>query len=566
MPTQAIQPLIVQSDLTVLLDERMSGADAAREKLLLFAETVKRAGTVHTYKITPLALWHAAAAGLREADIIGWLSRFGRYELPVQAAAAIRIHMERFGQLTLAMHGGLLLLRGKADVMRQLEPFASLAPYVLERVDAESWHVLSESRGLLKQELIRLGYPVVDRAGYHPGEKLEVKLREYTLAGKPFSLRYYQREAAARFYEDDAASGSGVVVLPCGAGKTVVGIAALARVSSATLILTSSRTSVQQWKAELLDKTTLEERQIGEYVGSSKQVRPVTIATYNMLTHRKAQHAEYTHIRLFGERDWGLIIYDEVHLLPAPVFRMTAELQATRRLGLTAALVREDGCAEDVFALIGPKQYEMHWKTAESERYIAEVTCTEIRVPMQEKTAERYLEAGARMRLRIAAENPEKMKVARSLLERHKGKPALVIGQYLDQLHEIADYINAPLLTGEVSQAKRKALYSKFKAGEIPVLVVSKVANFAVDLPDAAVAIQLSGSYGSRQEEAQRIGRLLRPKQEDNSACFYTLVSDNTKETEFALRRQTFMLEQGYAYERRHATVLDGADGEEARP
>jgi DNA excision repair protein ERCC-3 len=555
MSNRTIKPFIVQSDLTVLLDETVQEAGPAREKLLLFAETTRRAGSVHTYKITPLTLWHAAAGGICTADIIGWLNQFGRYELPVQAEATINLYMARYGQLTLTMQDGCLVLRGKPETLAQLDSYPSVASYVADASNPECWLLHGESRGLLKQELIRLGYPVIDRAGYHHGEQLEVELREQTRRGKPFMLRYYQQEAVEQFYADGTVqSGSGVVVLPCGAGKTIVGIAALARLSSATLILTSNRTSVEQWKEELLDKTTLKETDIGEYGGTIKQVRPVTIATYSMLTHRKAKHADFTHIRLFSERDWGLIIYDEVHLLPAPVFRMTAELQATRRLGLTAALVREDGCAEDVFALIGPKQYEMHWKTAEAGSFIASVACTEIRVPLDGEQAVRYREAGARTRLRLAAENPLKMQVARQLLERHKGKPTLIIGQYLDQLHDMADYIQAPLLTGEVAQAKRKEWYGKFKSGEISVLIVSKVANFAVDLPDAAVAIQLSGSYGSRQEEAQRIGRLLRPKSGDNSACFYTLVSDNTKETEFALRRQSFMLEQGYGYERQYAS------------
>lgn len=339
-------------------------------------------------------------------------------------------------------------------------------------------------------------------------------------------------------------------MLPCGAGKTIVGIATLARLGRATLILTSNSTSVKQWKDELLDKTSLSDAEVGQYCGTLKQVRPVTIATYNILTHRKSKTAPFTHMKLFSERDWGLIIYDEVHLLPAPVFRMTADIQATRRLGLTATLVREDGCAEDVYSLIGPKQYDMQWKTAEAGSHIAAVTCTEIRVPLHKNKELLYAQATARSKLRLAAENPAKINVVRQLLQEHAGKPTLIIGQYLNQLHELSRKLGAPVLTGEVSHLERQLLYDRFKTGEISVLIVSKVANFAVDLPDAAVAIQLSGSFGSRQEEAQRIGRLLRPKPGNNYAWFYTIVTEETKEVEFAMKRQLFMLEQGYKYER----------------
>lgn len=557
-------PLIVQSDLAVLLDESKPNAQAAREKLVQFAETVKRAGSVHTFKITALTLWNAAAAGMAAEDVIQCLKQFGRYELPFQAEASIKRLMGRYGRLSLISEAGKLYLQGEPEVLGQLAGHASVGSFVKHRENPDRWELEAGCRGSFKQELTRLGYPVIDRAGFHLGEELQVQLRGQTLGNRHFSLRDYQREAVDRFYQEEAVHGGcGVVVLPCGAGKTVVGIAALARLGRATLILTSNNTSVRQWRDELLDKTTLTSEEIGQYGGALKQVRPVTIATYQILTHRKSKDSAFSHMKLFSERDWGLIIYDEVHLLPAPVFRMTAELQATRRLGLTATLVREDGCAEDVYSLIGPKQYDMQWKTAEAGSYIASVSCTEIRVPLTKEKEQQYHEATARSKLRLAAENPGKIPVVRELLQTHADKPTLIIGQYLNQLHELAHELQAPLLTGEIPQHERQVLYERFKAGEIKVLIVSKVANFAVDLPDASVAIQLSGSFGSRQEEAQRIGRLLRPKQGDNSAWFYSLVTERTKETEFAVKRQVFMLEQGYPYDRRSSSI-DPSSGWEA--
>lgn len=544
------RPLVVQSDLLVLLDESKPMAQQAREKLVLFMDAVKRAGSIHTYRITPLTLWNAAAAGVTTVDIIGLLVKYGRYELPFQAEAMIRKLMGRYGKLWLSTDSGKLFLHGEISIMGELTAHTSIMSYVTARSDG-AWELNDSCRGALKQELTRLGYPIIDLAGYHAGEELAVQMRNRTLRDRAFELREYQQAAVELFYKEGTVQGgSGVIVLPCGAGKTIVGIAALARLSRATLILTSNSTSVKQWKDELLDKTSLTDPEIGQYCGTLRQVRPVTIATYNMMTHRKSKDSAFTHMKLFSERDWGLIIYDEVHLLPAPVFRMTADIQATRRLGLTATLVREDGCAEDVYSLIGPKQYDMQWKTAEAGSYIASVSCTEIRVPLHKNKEILYAQASARSKLRLAAENPGKIPVVKQLLREHEGKPTLIIGQYLNQLHELSAELCAPLLTGEVSQQERQQLYDSFKAGQISVLIVSKVANFAVDLPDAAVAIQLSGSFGSRQEEAQRIGRLLRPKAGNNSAWFYTIVTDQTKETEFALKRQLFMLEQGYQYER----------------
>ncbi|WP_337098745.1 DNA repair helicase XPB [Paenibacillus sp. YIM B09110] len=558
MLEQSEGAIIVLSDLTILLDEQSSGAEQAREKLLLFAEAVKQAGTLHTYRITALSLWNAAAAGYRAEELIGWLNTYGRYDLPFAAESSIRRLIGRYGRLTLTVDQDVLLLSGDKELMEELAALSAIDKWVAKRRTAETWQLSDACRGELKQELTRLGYPIIDLAGYHTGEALAVKLRDVTLQGKSFGLRPYQRLAAEQFYRDGTVQGgSGVVVLPCGAGKTIVGIAALAKLSSATLILTSNSTSVKQWKDELIDKTTLSESEVGQYCGALKQVRPVTIATYNILTHRKSKDEPFSHMKLFSERDWGLIIYDEVHLLPAPVFRMTADIQATRRLGLTATLVREDGCAEDVYSLIGQKQFDLQWKAAERDDYIAAVSCAEIRVPLTPAYKDEYNIAGARSRLRLAAENPGKMEALKKLLGEHAGKPTLIIGQYLKQLRDVSQKLDAPLLTGEVPHVERQKLYERFKSGEIGVLIVSKVANFAVDLPDAAVAIQLSGSFGSRQEEAQRIGRLLRPKAAANEAWFYTIVTDHTKETEFALKRQLFMLEQGYTYDRLLLSDLD---------
>ncbi|SFI29584.1 DNA excision repair protein ERCC-3 [Paenibacillus sp. UNC496MF] len=546
------RPLSVQADMTVLLDDRHEQADAAREQLNRFADLIKRPGHIHTYRISPMSLWNAASAGMTPDDVLRALAAHSAYDLPLQVVGTVRKLGDRYGKLLLEQTpDGRLLLLGEEELLAALGEHAAVAAALQPEETAEGRRsVKPEARGLLKQELIRLGYPVLDKAGYRHGEALDVGLRTKTAGGRAFRLRDYQERAVNLFYrEGQADGGSGVLVLPCGAGKTVIGIAALARLRCDTLILTSNVTSVQQWKAELLDKTSLREDEIGTYAASSKEVRPVTIATYQILTSRRQKSDEYGHMRLFGQRNWGLIIYDEVHLLPAPVFRMTADLQATRRLGLTATLVREDGREEDVFSLIGPKRFDLPWKTLETRNWIASLTCTEVRIPLASDDAKAYMEADEKAKIRLAGENKDKIDVVRGLLERHAGKQALVIGQYLTQLHRLAEALEAPVLTGELPHEERTALYDRFKTGEIQVLVVSKVANFAVDLPEAAVAIQVSGSYGSRQEEAQRIGRVLRPKAGDNEAWFYTVVTQGTKETEFASRRQLFLLEQGYRYE-----------------
>ncbi len=542
----------IQSDLTILLDDQHAQAVEIREKLNVWTELLRRAGHIHMYKVTPLTLWNAVSMGENEREWLQWLKQTSANGLPLKAEGLIRAWINRFGkivlyyehdQLTLVMDNSLLQTESLMELIHR---------WAVKEVSHNRFMVSSADRGVIKQELTRAGYPVIDQAGYTAGEELSVELRTILADSSRFLLRDYQKEAVARWkHQTELLCGSGVAVLPCGAGKTIIGIAALADLKKATLILTVNISSAEQWRNELLHKTTLTEEDIGLYCGSSKKVRPVTIATYHMLTRRSSRkEQQFTHMNLFSERSWGLIIYDEVHLLPAPVFRMTADIQATRRLGLTATLIREDGCAEDVYSLIGPKIFDMNWRKAEEKNVIAKVYCTEVRVSLSDAVQQRYNCSGARERLRIASENPAKIQVLRELIIKHQGKPTLIIGQYLTQLHEVAKHIDAPVLTGEVSQEKRRQLFEQFRTGEIEVLIVSKVANLAVDLPDAAVAIQISGSFGSRQEEAQRIGRLLRPKKDSNEAWFYTLVSDGTKETEFSLKRQLFMLEQGYSYDR----------------
>ncbi|EXX88089.1 helicase [Paenibacillus darwinianus] len=544
-------PLIVQADRQVLLDERHPRANEARESLCRFADLVKRPGDLHTYRITPLSVWNAAAAGVTPEEIADCLVGYSRYDVPASLLDDIGRLTGRYGKLRLERRGDeIVLVTFDSSLAAELGNLAGWAEERPSGTGVFEWTVPGERRGTLKQELIRRGYPVLDLAGYHQGESLPVELRERAAGGRAFSLRDYQERAVDLFYrEGDKHGGSGMLVLPCGAGKTVIGIAALSRLRCATLILTSNVTSVRQWKSELLDKTTLTEEDVGEYAGHMRDIKPVTIATYQIMTHRRSKDDGFVHMHLFGDRDWGLIIYDEVHLLPAPVFRMTADIQATRRLGLTATLVREDGREEDVFSLIGPKRFDPSWRTLEAGGWIARVTCNEIRVPLEGAYADRYASAEPRAKHRIAAENPAKADVVRELLRRHRGSSVLVIGQYLNQLKKLAGAIGAPMITGATPYDEREVLYDRFKTGDTPVIVVSKVANFAVDLPDAAVAIQVSGSFGSRQEEAQRIGRIMRPKPGENAAWFYTLVSEGTKETEFALKRQLFMTEQGYEYE-----------------
>ncbi|MEX2572348.1 MAG: DNA repair helicase XPB [Gemmatimonadota bacterium] len=556
-------PLIVQSDQTVLVEVASPRYPEARDSLARFAELVKSPEHVHTYRITPLSIWNAAAAGERVEEILSELEEYAKYPVPDHVRVQIRDLASRFGRLRLRRGDDALILEADdAPLAAEIAHSRAIAPLLGARLGPAAFQVDPLLRGRLKQALIRLGFPAEDLAGYADGEALRLRILETTRGGERFRLREYQADAAARFYSRGSErGGSGVVVLPCGAGKTVVGMACMAELQASTLILTTSVTAVRQWKAELLDKTTLLENQIGEYSGAVKEIRPVTIATYQILTYRERSDAEFVHLEIFDRRNWGLIVYDEVHLLPAPVFQVTAGLQARRRLGLTATLVREDGREDDVFALIGPKKADVPWKVLESEGWIATASCTEIRVDMPADLRMPYAVADARAKFRIASENPAKADVVREVLRRHTGEPTLIIGMYVDQVRGLAAELGIPVLSGATPQHLRDRLYSEFRAGILPVLAVTKVANFAVDLPDASVAVQVSGTFGSRQEEAQRLGRILRPKADGNQAHFYTLVSRDTVEQEFALKRQLFLCEQGYAY-RIVDAALNGRAGE----
>jgi DNA excision repair protein ERCC-3 len=550
-------PLIVQGDHTILVEVASPRYAEARDQLVRFAELVKAPEHVHTYRVTPLSIWNACAAGVSAVEIAAALEEYSKYPVPEHVAVSIRDFASRYGRLRLLGDArGLILAANDAPLAEEVARSKQLAHLLRERLSALEFRIDPAARGEIKQALVKIGFPAEDLAGYTEGEALVFSLRPVTMAGLPFALRSYQRSAADAFHAAGGVhGGSGVITLPCGAGKTMVGMACMAALQSSTLILTTSVTAVRQWMRELLDKTTLREDQVSEYSGLAKDVRPVTVSTYQIMTWRPAKDAEFVHLALFDQRNWGLIIYDEVHLLPAPVFRVTAGLQARRRLGLTATLVREDGREEDVFALIGPKKADVPWKVLENQGWIATARCTEVRVPMPEELRMPYAVADSRNKYRIASENHLKLEAVRQILERHPGEPALLIGMYLDQLRALAEPLGLPVLTGATPQRKRDRLFEEFRAGRIPVLAVSKVANFAVDLPDASLAIQVSGTFGSRQEEAQRLGRILRPKAGRNQAHFYTLVSRDTAEQDFALRRQLFLCEQGYAY-----SIVNGED------
>ncbi|GMV43517.1 MAG: helicase [Myxococcales bacterium] len=542
-------PLIVQGDLTLLLEVDHPGHEDARNDICRFAELVKSPEHMHTWRVTPLSIWNAAAGGVPAGEMVDALTRHSRYPLPHHVKDEILSIAARFGRVVLTVSDGELRLEADTPELAEELWLRDELREHLEFVSHRTFRATLLARGALKQALIRARFPAVDLAGYTPGEPLSIQARAQTLAGLPFSLRPYQQEAVDVYHASGAAhGGSGVIVLPCGAGKTIVGIAAMQRVGASTLILTTSGTAVRQWIDELLDKTHLTPDQIGEYTGQAKEVRPVTVSTYQILTHRKRKGDDFTHFGLFRQRDFGLIVYDEVHLLPAPVFRVTAEVQARRRLGLTATLVREDGLEGDVFALIGPKKLDIPWKTMERQGWIARATCSEVRVPMAPELGRQYAAAPERLRFRVASENPRKLPVVSALLARHPDAQALIIGTYVDQLQAVAHALRAPLLTGDTPQRKRAELYDAFREGREQRLVVSKVANFAIDLPDASLAIQISGTFGSRQEEAQRLGRLLRPKKGENQAHFYSLVSRDTVEQDLAHHRQLFLVEQGYDY------------------
>jgi len=545
-------PLVVQSDKTILLEVDHPDAPAARMAIAPFAELERSPEHVHTYRITPLALWNARSAGHDAEQAVDALVRFSRYPVPPALLVDVADTMGRYGRLVIEDRpgGGLVLRAATVDdlpVLTEVRRHRHVAPLLGEFVSDIGVAVDAAERGRLKQALLRAGWPAVDAASYVTGDPFPVDL-DFTGDGLPWSLRDYQAHAVEGF----AAGGSGVVVLPCGSGKTIVGAAALARLSTNALILATSTVSARQWRRELLARTTLTDDDIGEYSGDRKEIRPVTVATYQVLVTRRG--GRYTHLDLFSARDWGLVIYDEVHLLPAPVFRMTSEIQSRRRLGLTATLVREDGREGDVFSLIGPKRFDTPWRDLESQGWIAPARCTEVRVALTADERMAYATAEADVRYRVGATAASKLPVVEALVARHHGEPTLVIGAYLDQLNEIASRLSAPTVTGETPVAERERLYDAFRTGDERLLVVSKVANFSIDLPDAAVAVQVSGTFGSRQEEAQRLGRILRPKNGGGQAHFYTVVSRDTNDADYAAHRQRFLAEQGYAY-----TIVDSA-------
>ncbi|MGD9161107.1 MAG: DEAD/DEAH box helicase [Desulfobacteraceae bacterium] len=551
-------PLIVQSDHTVLVEVDSPRYAEARNELVRFAELVKSPEHIHTYRITPLSIWNARAAGISADEIGEALCRFSKYQVPEHVLVEIHDFASRFGLLRILPDSrGLMLSADNAPLAEEIARSKSIEGLLPERISDTEFLISPKDRGKIKQALIKIGYPAEDLAGYIKGEQVRFSVPEVTQAGERFMFRPYQKQAADTFYAGGSEQGgAGVIVLPCGAGKTIVGISCMEQLQTSTLILTTSVTAVRQWKAELLDKTDLPEDAVGEYSGAVKEIRQITIATYQIMTYRPDREGDFPHLELFDNRNWGLIIYDEVHMLPAPVFQVTAGLQARRRLGLTATLVREDGKEDDVFALIGPKKVDVPWKEMEDQGWIAKARCCEIRMPLPEDLRMPYAVADKRKKFRISSENPAKLDVVRNILALHKDKQVLLIGMYIDQLKGIATDFNIPVITGSTAQAKRDGLYRDFKDGKINVLAVSKVANFAVDLPDASVAIQVSGTFGSRQEEAQRLGRILRPKQGENQAHFYSLVTRDTVEQDFALKRQLFLCEQGYQYSIRAADAL----------
>ncbi|MEV6925914.1 DNA repair helicase XPB [Dactylosporangium sp. NPDC051485] len=539
-------PLIVQSDKTLLLEVDHPDAQACRMAIAPFAELERSPEHVHTYRLTPLGLWNARAAGHDAESVVDSLLRYSRYPVPHALLVDIAETMDRYGRLQLLndpVHG-LVLRASDRAVLIEVSKSKKLAGMLGAQLDADTVIVHASERGRLKQALLKLGWPAEDLAGYVDGEAHAIHLAESN-----WTLRSYQREAVESFW----AGGSGVVVLPCGAGKTLVGAAAMAEAKATTLILVTNTVAGRQWKRELMARTTLTEEEIGEYSGERKEIRPVTIATYQVLTTRRG--GQFAHLDLFNARDWGLVVYDEVHLLPAPIFRFTADLQARRRLGLTATLVREDGREGDVFSLIGPKRYDAPWKDIEAQGWIAPAECVEVRVTLTDAERMAYAVAEPEERYRVAATARTKLPVVRALIDRHKHEQILVIGGYIDQLHELGEFLQAPIVQGATTNREREKLFDAFRAGDLRTLVISKVGNFSIDLPEAAVAVQVSGTYGSRQEEAQRLGRVLRPKADGRQAHFYTVVARDTIDTEYAAHRQRFLAEQGYAY-----TITDADD------
>ncbi len=544
------RPVIIQSDNTLLVEVNNPDFENARDAISPFAELEKSPEHIHTYRITPLSLWNAAASGMTYNTILERLNQYSRYDIPDIVITTIQEQMQRYGLIKLFRKGENLILECNDPILlREILNDRKVSQFIDDQIDKTSARVLPNYRGHIKQALIKIGFPVEDLAGYEKGDPFPLELSETTSQGHSFHIRDYQQSAIRAFYRGGGPEGgSGVIVLPCGAGKTIVAIGIMEFMQSETLILVTNTVALRQWKQELLDKTDINEEQIGEFSGDRKEIRSITIATYNILTYRKNKKEDFTHFDIFQKKNWGLIIYDEVHLLPAPVFRMTSEIQSKRRLGLTATLIREDGLETDVFSLIGPKKFDMPWKALEKSQWIAEAICTEVRVALPDDLRYQYSVARDRDKFRIASENRRKMDFVRKIIKRHSSGNILIIGQYISQLEEFQREFSFPMITGSTPVNEREELYNRFRNGEITSLIVSKVANFSIDLPDANVAIQISGTFGSRQEEAQRLGRILRPKEDDNSARFYTIVTANTVEEKFSHNRQLFLTEQGYTY------------------
>ena len=546
-------PLIVQGDGKVLLETKHPRYEEVRDFLSRFAELETSPANLHTYRIHPLSLWNAASSGMRRGEIVDGLRQHSKFDVPDNVLTQVGDTIDRYGLVKLVAHPGeagrlLRLQFASAFIAKSVAGERTVRDLLVED-ERGSWAIAAGRRGIFKQRMLQAGWPVEDLAGFTNGDPLDITLRETCASGRPFAIRDYQETAAQRWHQDGRPSGGhGVIVLPCGAGKTIVAIRAMSLVRQHTLILATNAEAVNQWVREILDKTDLTPDQVGAYTGETKNIRPVTVATYQILTWRASKDANFAHLHLFEDHNWGLIVYDEVHLLPAPVFGATADLQARRRLGLTATLVREDGREGDVFSLVGPRRYDMAWQTLEERGFIAEAKCYEVRVAFRPTTQAAYDRASEGEKFRIASTNPAKLNVLDDLMLRHRDDNVLVIGTYLDQLQEIARRLRAPLITGDTPGRERETLFARFRTGQSKVLVVSKVANFSIDLPDANVAIQVSGSFGSRQEEAQRLGRVLRPKKNGEGAHFYTIVTRDSKEADFALKRQLFLTEQGYRY------------------
>ncbi|MDO5576134.1 MAG: DEAD/DEAH box helicase [Fibrobacter sp.] len=550
-------PLIIQSNNTILLEVSNPLFVDARNAISSFAHLDKSPEYIHTYSITPLSLWNAASLGITASQVVERLRMFSKYPLPQNVIDDINELMGRYGKISLETDQlGLVLRSGDSSLLHHLALHPQISPLIERVVDDHTVLVSGKYRGLIKQVLISIGYPAHDKAGYVDGEPFQIDLRTQNLRGEDFAVREYQKLASENFIGSvESPGGSGVVALPCGAGKTVVGIYVMSLLKRKTLILVTNVTAAHQWKREILDKTCLKESDIGEYSGECKEIKPVTLATYQIITFRKSKNGPFLHYDIFNSENWGLIVYDEVHLLPAPVFKFTADLQARRRLGLTATLIREDGHEADVFTLIGPKKFDIPWKDLERQGWIAAARCIEMRVDLPQGDKMKYLTLTPGKQIRFAYENPSKIAVVKELLERHKDDQVLVIGQYLSQLEALSKEFGAPVITGATANKKRDTLYNDFRTGKIKVLILSKVGNFAVDLPDANVAIQVSGSFGSRQEEAQRLGRILRPKKKGEQAIFYSVVTRESRELDFAMKRQLFLTEQGYSYDIEYRVV-----------